>query len=334
MARLSVAEAGALATAYLVQAGAAPAVAGCVSSALVRADRDGQAGHGLSRLPSYAGQVRAGKIDGAATPTLAQTAAASLRVDAAHGFAYPALDLALPAVADLAGQTGTAAAALVRSHHIGQAGLWVETLAERGLVALVMSTTPAAMAFAGGKTPRLGTNPLAFAAPIAGRAPLVIDLALSQVARARIIAARAAGAPIPPDWANDADGNPTMDAAAAMDGTLNPIGGAKGAALALMVDVLCGALAGGQFGWEASSFLDPHGGPPSIGQMIVAFDTGAFGGADFAARMADLVATVAADGVRLPGDRRLAARARADQDGITIPDPLLQTLTLAKDSAA
>src|ERR1700759_3259084 len=143
------------------------------------------------------------------------------------------------------------------------------------------------------------------ASPRPGRPPLVIDLSLTLVARAKIVAAQKAGKSIPAAWATDADGAPTTDPNAALAGALLPAGGAKGAALALMVEVLCGALAGGQFGWEASSFLDNRGAPPSIGQVLIAFDPAAFSGPDFLQRMAGvLTATAGEPGVRLPGDRR------------------------------
>ncbi|TWB69808.1 (2R)-3-sulfolactate dehydrogenase (NADP+) [Nitrospirillum amazonense] len=323
---LSLTDAHTLTVRALTACGTLPAAAGSVARALVAAEADGQAGHGLARVPSYAAQVRAGKVDGAALPRLIQTAAASLRVDAAGGFAYPAVDMAVDAVAALARQMGTAGAGIHASHHIGQAGLVVERLADQGMVALVMSNTPAAMATAGGRRALLGTNPLAFAAPVAGRAPLVIDMALSLVARSKIVAAQKAGRPIPADWAVDADGNPTTDPAAALKGALAPIGGPKGAALALMVEILCGALAGGRYGWQASSFLDAQGSSPAVGQVIIAFDPAAFRGPDFAGRMGELVQAIVADGARLPGDRRLAARARAQTHGLEVPLALLEEL--------
>jgi (2R)-3-sulfolactate dehydrogenase (NADP+) len=299
----------------------------------VAADIDGQAGHGLSRLPGYAAQVKAGKIDGKAVPALLRTRAASIQIDAKGGFAYPALDLAIDALPGLALEAGVAAAAICSSHHIGQAGRTVERLANSGLVALVVSNTPAAMALPGGTQPMMGTNPLAFAAPLSGRPPLVIDLALSVVARAKIVAAQKAGKNIPADWATDATGNPTTDPTAALAGALSPIGGPKGAALALMVEILCGALAGGQYGWQASSFLDDRGGSPSVGQMIIAFDPTAFGIPDgtsnssprrgFSARMDVLLSAFASDpAVRIPGDRRLSSRERVRLHGISISPEL------------
>jgi (2R)-3-sulfolactate dehydrogenase (NADP+) len=307
-----------LAMGALVAAGASEANAQATAIALVAAEVDGQTGHGLSRVASYAAQLRAGKVDGRATPELERKGGV-LDIDARGGLAYPALDLAIGALPDVARALGIAAAGIRRSHHIGQAGRAVERLADQGLVALIVSNTPAAMAFHGGAKPMMGTNPLAFAAPLPDRPPLVIDLALSLVARSKIIAAQRAGRPIPGEWANDAAGQPTTDPAAALAGALAPAGGAKGAALALMVEVLCGALVGGQFGWEASSFLDDKGASPAVGQMLMALDPAAFAGPGFLDRMGVLAAAMeASDGVRLPGDRRLAARARAEREGLTI----------------
>jgi (2R)-3-sulfolactate dehydrogenase (NADP+) len=324
MLTLTPADAEALATRALTTCGTSLSNAESTARALVAADVDGQSGHGLSRLPGYTAQVRAGKIDGRAAPQLERTRTGTLQVDAKGGFAYPALDLAIDALPALALASGIAAAGIASSHHIGQAGRTVERLATVGLVGLVVSNTPAAMALPGGTRSMMGTNPLAFAAPVPGRPPLVIDLALSVVARAKIVAAQKAGESIPADWATDSEGKPTTDPTAALAGSLSPIGGSKGAALALMIEILCGALAGGHYGWEASSFLDDRGSSPAVGQVLVVFDPSALGdGARFGARMEALMATFAADpGVRLPGERRLAARERARLQGISIPSEL------------
>ena len=331
---LSLTDARALAARALAANGASEANADSTATALVSAEADGQAGHGLTRVASYSAQLRAGKIDGQAVPVMTETRAAAIRIDAKGGLAYPALDLAIDALAPLAREAGVAAAGIYASHHIGQAGRTVERLADQGMVALVVSNTPRAMAFHGGARPMMGTNPLAFAAPLGGRAPLVIDMALTLVARSKIVAAQKAGQTIPADWATDGEGKPTTDPAAALAGALAPAGGAKGAALALMVEILCGALAGGAYGWEASSFLDDKGPSPSVGQVILALDPMAFAGPGFTDRMTALVETMTAeDGVRLPGDRRLASRAKAETQGLQLSPALYsELLNLAGDA--
>jgi (2R)-3-sulfolactate dehydrogenase (NADP+) len=289
--------------------------------ALIAAEADGQSGHGLVRVPSYAEQARVGKVDGFAIPSVTGNGAA-LRLDAGTGFAYPAMDAAIARLTPLARELGVASAGIFSSHHCGQAGRHVERLAEQGLIAFICANTPRAMAFHGGVKPRLGTDPLAFAAPLPGRPPLVIDMALSVVARSRIVAAKNKSEAIPSGWALDAEGEPTTDPAKALAGTLLPVGGAKGAALALMVEILCGALAGARFAWEAASFMDVEGGPPKLGQFLIALDPAHFAGENFLPRMSELVKAVEADGARLPGDRRLTLRARAQAEGLRIADTL------------
>jgi len=322
--RLSLAEAQALAYQALLASRTSAANAGPTARALVAAEADGQGGHGLSRVPSYALQSRAGKVDGNATPRVERVAGAALRVDGGFGFAYPAIDAAIEALAPLAREEGIAVAAVHRSHHFGQAGAHAERLAERGLVALVLGNSPKAMAFWGGRRAMLGTNPLAFGAPLpGGAAPLVIDLAMSVAARGKIVAAEKAGRPIPADWAVDAAGNPTTDPKAALGGTLQPIGGAKGGSLALMIEIFAAAVTGSAFGWEASSFFDDRGGPPNMGHVLVAIDAGQLSAGAYEGRMAALLEALAAEpDARLPGTRRLTNRARAAAEGVTIAPAL------------
>ena len=297
-----------------------------MARALVAAEADGLKGHGLSRVPMYAAQAKAGKVDGRAQPALTKRKPALIAVDAANGFAYPAIELAETALPGVARSEGVAAASIHRSHHCGAAGHPVERLAEAGLVAILFVNTPAGMAPWGGSKAVLGTNPLAFACPLPGRPPLVIDLSLSKVARGNIMTAKQRGGKIPESWALDENGKPTTDPDAALRGTMLPAGDAKGTALALMVELLAAGLTGANFAAEASSFLDDKGRPPGTGQLIVAFDPAAFGG-DAVARFAVLAQSIEAQqGARLPGSKRLAAREKAKSEGLKIPDALLKEI--------
>lgn len=317
--RLSLDEAERLAFQALTAAGAGEAAASSAARALVAAEASGQTGHGLSRVPSYCGQLRSGKVDGAAAPVIERLSRAVVAIDAGHGLAYPAIDLAIDALAATATEVGICAAVIRRSHHFGQAGAHVEELAQRGLVALAFGNSPKAMALWGGRSPMLGTNPIAFACPTAEE-PLVIDLALAVAARGKIVAAKTTGERIPDDWAVDAEGRPTTDPVAALAGSLLPIGGAKGSALALMIEVLCGCVVGASFGWEASSLFEDQGGPPNLGQLLIALEPERLSGGAYRARMADMLAAIRdEDGVRLPGSRRLELRRRALVEGVEIP---------------
>lgn len=317
----------ALVAAALVASRTAPPIAVAVAQALVQAEIDGQKGHGLSRVPSYAAQARSGKVDGAALPSFRQTRAGTAMVDVRGGFAYPAFELALLELPKLADGAGIAAAGFVRSHHAGVLGWHMERLAEQGLIGLAFANTPQAMTSWGGSKALLGTNPIAFAAPRASGAPIVIDLALSLVARGKIQTAAQKGDPIPADWALDAAGQPTTDAKAAMAGTLAPAGGAKGAALALMVELLAAAVTGANFAGEASSFFEGAGEPPGVGQLFIAVSPDAFAGrARVLERIEALAGAIEGDGARLPGTRRLARRAEAERAGIVVEDAVIAEL--------
>jgi (2R)-3-sulfolactate dehydrogenase (NADP+) len=313
-----------LITEALVRCRTSEANAASVARALVAAEADGLKGHGLSRVPSYAAQAKVGKVDGFATPAVTRPAPAVLAVDAAHGFAYPALDAALAALPDVARAQGVAVAPIRRSHHCGAAGHAVEHLAEAGLVCMLFANTPAAIAPWGGSRAVFGTNPIAFACPVAGGAPIVVDLSISKVARGNILAAKQKGEPIPEGWALDEHGRPTTDPAAALKGTMLPLGDAKGTALALMVELLAAGLTGATYAAEASSFLDAEGPPPGTGQLILALDPVTLGGPSTLQRFAALAGSITAqDGARLPGARRLALRRKAATEGLIVADGLL-----------
>jgi (2R)-3-sulfolactate dehydrogenase (NADP+) len=317
-----------LVTRALVASSTSKENAAAVARALVAAEIDGQKGHGLSRVAAYAAQARSGKVDGHAIPQFHRRRAASIMIDVANGFAYPAFELAVSELPGAVRQTGIAAVGFTRSHHAGALGLVVERVAATGLIALMVTNSPQAMAAWGGTRGIFGTNPIAFAAPRPGNEALVIDLALSEVARGKIMTAAQRGEPIPEGWANDAEGNPTTDAAAALKGTLTPIGGAKGAALALMVELMAAALTGANLAFQASSFFDADGPPPGIGQFLIAIDPAAFGGEQaFADRLELLAGEIDADeGARLPGSRRFALREATRRDGVFVEDAMFAQL--------
>ena len=308
----------------LLASDVSPANAASVARALVAAEIDGQKGHGFSRLAAYAAQARSGKVDGHAVPRITRPFTAAILVDAGNGFAFPAIDAAIDALAETTPETGIAMAGIRRSHHCGQLGAHVERLAERGLIALMVANSPEAMAPWGGSRAVFGTNPIAFATPREGAAPLVIDLSLSKVARGRIMAAAQAGQPIPEGWALDAGGRPTTDPTAALAGTMIPLGDAKGAALALVVEILSATLIGANHAFEASSFFDAEGPPPGVGQTIIAFRPGVAG---YGARLETLLgAILSQEGTRLPGAGKAAARRRAAEAGLEITEERLREI--------
>ncbi|ODN69803.1 Ldh family oxidoreductase [Methylobrevis pamukkalensis] len=322
MRRLSLAEARVFAAETLTRFATAPDIAAVVAEALVEAEASGLKGHGLVRLETYAIQTLAKKIDGHARPSARRVAPGLVAVDAAHGFAYPAVGLALAELMEMAPVQGIAMAGINRSGHCGAVGLHLEKLAARGLVGMMFASAPASIAPWGGRKAVFGTNPIAFAAPMPGRPAVVVDLSVAKVARGKVLAAVQKGEPIPEGWAVGPDGEPTTDAKTALAGTMLPMGDAKGTALALMVEIFSTALVGGALSAEQPSYFDGKGGPPEAGHAILAIDPSFFAD-DFLPRMATLAGLIEGqDGARLPGASRIAARAKAEAEGVFV-DPAL-----------
>jgi (2R)-3-sulfolactate dehydrogenase (NADP+) len=253
---------------------------------------------------------------------------ATVVVDAGNGFCHPAFEAGLNPLVDAARTCGVGVLAIAHSYSAGVLGWFVERLAEHRLVALMFANSSSLMAPAGGVRPFFGTNPIAWAAPRRDGPPVVADLSSSAVAWVRVNAAAQAGEPIPLGWALDADGRPTTDAQAALAGSMVPAADHKGSALALLVDVMSGGVAGSNFSFEASGFGGTAGGPPDVGQVVLAIDPTATMGDGFVDRIEHELRTLAAEpGARLPGDRRLQHRRIAGSDGVEVPDDLMAVLS-------
>lgn len=296
--------------------------------ALIYAEARGLPSHGLSRVPQYATHLRNGRANGKAQPKIINAKAATCLVDAEEGLAFPACELAVAEAIARAKTGGACFAGVTRSHHFGAAAYHVEAVAAAGMVGLAFGNSPSAMPAWGGKRGIFGTNPIAAAFPRERQPPLMIDLSLSAVARGKLMIAARKGESIPLGWALDKAGNPTTDAQAGLEGTMLPAGGVKGAMLAMVVELLCCALTGAAFGFEADSFFVDEGNRPRIGQAFLAIDPDALAGRDiFFARIETLVAAMLADDdVRLPGYRRSAIAEECAREGVEIPVALMADL--------
>ncbi len=328
--KMPLTELEALARAVLLRHGVNERAAAACARVLVQADACGIETHGVSRIPMYCDMLRAGRIDPAAVPCLLEDAPGrpATLVDACGGLAYDACDLAVDTLADRAAREGVAFLGIRNSSHVGALGLHLEPLAARGLVALAFSNAPAVMPFWGGRTQSLGTNPVAAIFPRREGPPLLVDLSLTTVARGHILLAAQRQEPIPEGWALDRHGRPTTDAQEALQGSLLPVGGAKGAMLALCFELLCSALTGAALSFEADAFFDPKGNAPRIGQAFLALSPERLAGrAVYFERVDALLARIAQDPeVRLPGDRRAVLRAQAQAEGVPVRDDLVDRL--------
>ena len=325
--KISLHDAKTLAQNAFESVGIPPEQAKISAAALVRAEADGMASHGLSRVSQYCGHVQVGRVNPNAIPTVRHDRPAAVVIDAQEGLAFPALQLAAQQAAQKAKETGIGLAAIGNSHHFGVAGHVAEDLATQGLIAIVMGNSPAAMPMWGGSRPLFGTNPIAAAFPRSNQDPVVIDLSLSAVARGKLMVAAQKGESIPEGWALDAQGQPTTDPKAGLAGMMVPAGGAKGAMLALMIEVLVVGLTGSSFGYEADSFFELEGNRPRIAQLIIVIDPQIAGQGTFQNRLEDLIAVMGQDkSVRLPGSRRLALRRKAEELGIDVSDAVLVSI--------
>lgn len=179
------------------------------TTARVMADTDacGIDSHGISMLMRYEELHSDGSLDLTAAPRIVSEAPAFAVLDAGHGLGHPAAIRAVDLAADKARSTGIALAAVRNSHHFGAAGVYARRAAERGLIALLTSTTSISGVIpTGGALPVLGTNPLAFAAPVQDAPPFVLDMSTSIVAVNKVKAKWLAGHPIPEGWVVDGHG--------------------------------------------------------------------------------------------------------------------------------
>lgn len=325
---LSLDQAHNLVTKALIRAGTDEFSARLTADALVDAQAQGLASHGLSRVPQYVSLLGTGRADPNAQPQIIQQRDATVLVDAQNGLAFPACALAVETAVSKAATAGACVAAVTNSHHFGVAAWHLNAVGKAGMIGLAMGNSPAAMPVPGGKRALLGTNPLAACFPRSDAPPMMIDLSLSEVARGKIMVAAREGKPIPLGWALDANGLPTTNAKAALAGSMLPVGSgsgsAKGGMLALLIELLVVSLTGAHFGAEADSFFETEGNQPRLAQCFIVINPAAMAGTQtYQSRVEALIdAMLQDDTVRLPGARRHGLYQAALTQGVSISQSL------------
>ncbi len=321
-------------TESLVDLDVAPDDASIVAESLVEAELEGQSGHGAIRFPFVLSRLRAGLIDPHPIMRVISNSPAAALLDGGNGLGPVVGMRALAIAQEKARAEGIGLCAARRSNHLGSVGFYVNIAAMNGMIALGFGNTPPAMAPPGGATPILGTNPIAAAFPT-GDAPVVVDLATSQVARGRILKAARNGESMPAGWAIDASGNETTNPDEALKGSLVPLGGAKGFALALMVEALSGVLAGAAVGPEVGGTYVNSDKESNLGLCFIVIDPGAID-AGFREQMTALAEVIRAlepldpaHPIRVPGDRRRLESAARRTAGIDLADRLVSDLEKA-----
>ena len=245
--------------------------AATVVESLAYAERRGIHTHGFIRLRVYLERLQAGGIIADAEPVIERRQGAVAIVDCANCAGAVGAMFATEVAADTARCNGISLVAGRNANHFGAAGFYAQTLADRGLLSIVVCNTDAVMAPAAGGRPVLGTNPIAIGAPSVGKLTPLLDMATSNIAYGKLIIAANSSLPIPLGWAIDRDGKPTTDPRAGLDGALLPLGGPKGFGLAFMIDVLC-ALGDANVSPDVHPLYGERSIPQKLGFSIIAIN--------------------------------------------------------------
>lgn len=331
MIELSITEAKQLSEAILTKEGYSKPHVDAITEVVLAGQKDECASHGLYRLLNCVGTLRAGKVSADALPIIKDQTPAILKIDAQQAMAPLSLQQGIPLLAAKANNLGIAMMAL--NHCVHFSALWyeIELLVAQGLVAFACTPSHAWVAPAGGKKPLLGTNPIAFGWPRAGKTPFVFDFATTVVARGEIELHRRAGKSVPEGWGIDKAGNATTDPATILkEGAMLTFGAHKGSALSAMVELMAGPLIGDMLSVDSIAYDEGTGSSPFGGELIIAFSPEAIIGDDYQQHLQHaevLFNGITEQGARLPSQRRYEARARtAKTQQLTIPKNLYDDL--------
>jgi len=280
--------------------------ASILSDLIMKAERDGSLSHGLFRLPAYVTGLKSGKINGKGKPEVKKISPSVIKVLGNNCLAPVVLNKGIPELVKAAKENGVAVLAINNSHHM--AAMWPETevIAEQGLVAFACTSYKPAVAPAGAIKPLYGTNPISFAWPRKGKTPVVYDMATASMAMGEVQVAKREGHKVPIGTGLNKDGKETTDPGEIADGgVLLPFGGYKGSGIAMMVELLAGALVGDNFSYETAEKDTDDGGPPSGGEFILAISPEKVAGSNWDKHADEFFTKMKSmEGVRLPGERR------------------------------
>jgi len=301
---------------------------------LVMGDLFGVHTHGVSRLESYAERMKGGGTNARAQIRIERVAPAIARLDGDRGVG-PLIGMrALEEAMAMARESGTGIVFARNSNHFGAIGPYNYLAAENGFASIIGSNSSTTIAPHGGREARVGNSPLGFGVPRPGGRPIILDMAMSVVARAKIRDALKAGKPIPGTWATDREGRATTDPKAALDGFLQPIGGYKGYGLALIVDLFAGLLSGAAYLTHVQTWVDAPHAPQDLGHFFFLIDATRLGSSSWLVERMDdfaqiLHSTPPADAskpVLLPGEIEMDKLERHRRDGVAIDEDLLEKL--------
>jgi LDH2 family malate/lactate/ureidoglycolate dehydrogenase len=298
-----------------------------VADSLVTADAWGHPSHGVLRLRWYVARLRSGAMNAVTRPETVVDGGAVAVLDGRDGIGQVVADTACTEAVRRAGAHGVGIVAVRGSNHFGTAAYWTRRITAAGCVGILTTNGSPAMAPWGGREKTVGANPWSIATPGGPHGPVVLDIANTGVARGKIYAALERGEDIPPGWAFDADGIPTTDPRAAIDGLLAPMAGHKGYGIAFMMDVLSGVLTGSSYATGVAGPYVPDR-RSGCGHLVLALRVDALiEPAEFDRRIGDLIGRtkavpLAAGAAEIfhPGETEDRAAAAARRDGVLLPE--------------
>lgn len=312
-----------------------------VAACLVQTDLWGVSSHGVLRAPIYLKRLRNGAMKACPDLHVVGGRSAVQMLDGDRGMGFVVGRAAMARAVQAAREHGIGVCTARNSNHFGAAGLYARMASEEGMIGIAMTNVMPNVVAPGGSRPVTGNNPLAIAVPTVGDFPLVLDISLSAVAGGKLLLASKRGERIPLDWATDREGRPTDDPDVAFAGFLLPLGGVKGLALSYLVDVLCGVLSGGAFGWGVKSMYAQPEAPSETAHLMLALDVQAFmSRGEFDERLAEFCAGIKSSPtwddyaeLLLPGEPEFRSERQRRAEGIPIPLELYDELLALGDAA-
>ena len=298
-----------------------------VADNLVHADLRGHGAHGVTRIPIYTERLAKGVVKAQPDIRVERKSASVALVDGDNGMGAVAGDRAIKTAIEIAKENGVGIASVRHSNHNGPGSFYVTQAAAQGLIGVSASNSPVSMAVWGSRGRALGTNPLSVAIPAGAIPAIVIDMSSSVVARGKIVEAAKRGDTIPEGWALDTDGKPTTDSKAAEAGVVLPFAGAKGSAIAILVDMLAGVLSGAAYSKLINNLYADFENAQNNGQFTMAVDVTSFMPREaFIERVDNFIqlmkATALADGideVLMPGEPELRNERKFAKTGVPLP---------------
>ncbi|WP_245805859.1 Ldh family oxidoreductase [Bacillus alkalicellulosilyticus] len=242
-----------------------------VAQSLVEADLRGVDSHGVVRTDIYLQRLQAGMINLNGKMTVKTEGPVTLLDGNNHIGAVvgtKALELTIQGTK----KNGTAIVGVKGSNHFGTCAYYLQQAVKENLIVMILSNASQTMPPTGGVRPFLGTNPFSIGIPAGKYEPFILDMATSVVARGKIIHAAQKGNDIPDHWAIDKEGNPTTDAQTALEGAVLPLGGPKGYAISMFIDILSGVLTGAGFGKYVNNMYENWNEPQNVGHFFIGID--------------------------------------------------------------